>query len=225
MSEARAQILAGLKRALGRERPSAEDEAKLSARVTGAHPGLIPDRTKGLDQAALVELFQRKAEEVATSVVRVQHWDDLPEAIADYLRAQNLPSEMVASPDPRLSGVPWHKRPMLKLKYGKPDGSEEAGLTVAHSGIAETGTLMVLSGQTSPATINFLPETSLVVLEASAVVGPMEEALARLRANGAIPRTVNFITGPSRTGDIEQKIEMGAHGPRRLHILIVGDGA
>jgi L-lactate dehydrogenase complex protein LldG len=224
MSEARTQILASLKRALGRERPSPEDEAMLTARVTGAHPGLIPDRTKGLDQASLVDLFQRKAEEVATSVARVPRWEDLPEAIADYLRAQNLPSEMVASPDPRLTGVPWQKRPMLKLKYGRPDGSEEAGLTVAQAAIAETGTVMVLSGETSPSTINFLPETSLVVLPARDVVGPMEDALARLRENG-VPRTVNFITGPSRTGDIEQKIEMGAHGPRRLHILIVGDGA
>jgi len=78
-------------------------------------------------------------------------------------------------------------------------------------------------GRALASTINFLPETEVVVLPADAVVGAMEDALAQVRAKGAMPRTINFITGPSRTGDIEQRIEMGAHGPRRLHIVIVDD--
>jgi L-lactate dehydrogenase complex protein LldG len=82
---------------------------------------------------------------------------------------------------------------------------------------------MVCSGPRSPSTINFLPETEVVVLPADAVVGAMEDALAQVRRSGTMPRTINFITGPSRTGDIEQRIEMGAHGPRRLHIVIVDD--
>ena len=57
-------------------------------------------------------------------------------------------------------------------------------------------------------------------------LGPYEDAWDRLRAaegEGRLPRTVNFITGPSRTGDIEQTIQMGAHGPRRLHVILVED--
>ena len=82
------------------------------------------------------------------------------------------------------------------------------------------------SGADSPTTLNFLPETEIVLLPAEGVVGGMEEAWARLRnrlGKAGLPRTVNFITGPSRSADIGQKLQMGAHGPRRLHILVVGD--
>jgi L-lactate dehydrogenase complex protein LldG len=85
---------------------------------------------------------------------------------------------------------------------------------------------MLLSGPTHPTTLNFLPEVHIVVLRAADVVGPYENAWARVRTardNGAMPRTVNFVTGPSRTADIEQTIQLGAHGPRRLHIILVGD--
>src|SRR5690606_29717660 len=100
-------------------------------------------------------------------------------------------------------------------------------LTGSLAGIAETGTLMLASGEQGPTTLNFLPETHLVVLRESDLVGPIEEAWKRLRerADEGLPRTVNFITGPSRTGDIEQKIQLGAHGPRRLHVLLLADGA
>ena len=53
----------------------------------------------------------------------------------------------------------------------------------------------------------------------------METALARVRAQygrGGVPRTLNFISGPSRSGDVEQKIVLGAHGPRALHLIVVG---
>ena len=93
--------------------------------------------------------------------------------------------------------------------------------------MAETGTLALASGPAAPTTLNLLPDTHIVVLPSSAVVGALEEVWTQLRARfgeGAMPRTVNFITGPSRSADIEQKLQMGAHGPRRLHILLV-DGA
>jgi L-lactate dehydrogenase complex protein LldG len=81
---------------------------------------------------------------------------------------------------------------------------------------------MLTSGADTPSTLNFLPDTHVVVLKAGDVVGPYEDALDRVRAKGnGMPRTINFVTGPSRTGDIEQQIQLGAHGPRRLHILLV----
>jgi L-lactate dehydrogenase complex protein LldG len=95
----------------------------------------------------------------------------------------------------------------------------------AEAGIAESGTLVLVSGPQSPTTLNFLPETEIVVLSAEGVVGSMEEAWRMLRrraAPGQMPRTVNFITGPSRSADIALKLQMGAHGPRRLHIILVG---
>ncbi|MBL8837419.1 MAG: lactate utilization protein [Alphaproteobacteria bacterium] len=223
MSEARSQILAGLRRSLGREALSGEAAEALEARVRGPRTGLVPARTRGLDRRGLIALFEAYAREVSCTVVQVADKSGVPDAIADYLKGQNLPSEFVVAPDALLDSVPWEKRPLLRGRRGTPDGSEQVGVARAHAGIAETGTLMVCSGARSPATINFLPETEVVVLPADAIVGAMEEALAKVRAGGAMPRTINFITGPSRTGDIEQKIEMGAHGPRRLHIVIVDD--
>ena len=93
--------------------------------------------------------------------------------------------------------------------------------------MAETGTLMLISGPQTPTTLNFLPDTHIVVLRAEQVVATYEDGWDLLRAGReapeGLPRAVNFITGPSRTGDIEQRIELGAHGPRRLHIVLVED--
>jgi L-lactate dehydrogenase complex protein LldG len=96
-------------------------------------------------------------------------------------------------------------------------------VTAAFAAIAETGTLMALSGPDSPTTLNFLPDNHVVILRASQVMGAYEDGWDKLRRTGALPRVVNFITGPSRTGDIEQKILLGAHGPRRLHIILIED--
>jgi L-lactate dehydrogenase complex protein LldG len=100
-------------------------------------------------------------------------------------------------------------------------------LTPCHAAIAETGTLMLVSGPQTPTTLNFLPETHIVLVHADQVVATYEDGWDRLRTaetSKALPRTVNFITGPSRTADIEQHIELGAHGPRRLHIVVVQNG-
>jgi len=95
------------------------------------------------------------------------------------------------------------------------------GLTTAFAAIAETGTLMLLSGPHGPTTLNFLPSTHVVVLFESQVTGAYEDAWDLLRALPDMPRTVNLITGPSRTGDIEQTIYLGAHGPLNLHVVLV----
>ena len=230
MNEARDQILAGIRRSLKRDALPAERAAALEARLAGRERGPVPARTHGLDRPGLVDLLERQARAVACSVARVKSLDEVPEAMAAYLKGQNLPAELEMSPDPTLDRVPWQAAPMLRIARGKPSGVEGVGVTSAFAAVAETATLMIASGPESPATMNFLPDTHVVVLPASRVVGPLEDAWDRLRAtrDGALaaasmPRTVNLVTGPSRTGDIEQKIEMGAHGPRRLHLIVVED--
>ena len=91
--------------------------------------------------------------------------------------------------------------------------------------MAETGTLALLSGQDNPTTLNFLPDYHLVVIDKADIVGDYETVWTRLRdryGEAVMPRIVNFITGPSRSGDIEQKLLFGAHGPRSLHVMVVG---
>ena len=152
----------------------------------------------------------------------------MPAAVARYLKSNNLPAELRLAPAADLTAMPWDSEPLLTVRSGRAEPDDQVSVTGAFAGIAETGTLMLLSGTAGPTTLNFLPDNHIVVLKASDVVGPYEAAWNRLRARdgkSAMPRTVNFITGPSRTADIEQTIQLGAHGPRRLHILVIEDRA
>ncbi len=84
--------------------------------------------------------------------------------------------------------------------------------------------LFLTSGRENPSTLNFLPETHLVALLADDLVGCYEEAWDALRAKygrGSMPRTVNLVSGPSASADIEQTLIRGAHGPRRLAVFII----
>jgi L-lactate dehydrogenase complex protein LldG len=163
------------------------------------------------------------AEEVQASVTRVTSLAAIPDAVARYLAGENLPAELVLAPDPRLDQIPWEARPLLKIRRGRAQAEDAVSLTPCFAAIAETGTLMLVSGPQTPTTLNFLPDTHIVVVRNEQLVATYEDGWDRLRAGGGLPRTVNFITGPSRTGDIEQRIELGAHGPRRLHIVLVDD--
>ena len=226
---ARDDIIGGIQRALRRGPLPGETQAALAERVAAHRRNLVPARAAALDAAARAELFVAMAEEVQTTVTRVKSPADVPAAVASYLAAENLPAELVMSPDPALDAIPWGERPLLQIRRGKAEAGDQVSVTPAFAAVAETGTLMLTSGADTPATLNFLPDTHIAVLRASAVVPTYEEGWTRLRQRQAakggdsMPRTVNFVTGPSRTGDIEQRLILGAHGPRRLHVVLVED--
>jgi L-lactate dehydrogenase complex protein LldG len=227
---ARDDILGGIRRALGRGPPTADADSALAERVAAHRRNLIPARAAALAAPARVELFVEMAEAVQTTVRRVAFDAEVPEEVARYLAAENLPAELVMAPDPVLDSLPWAARPLLQIRRGKAEAGDTVSLTPCLAAIAETGTLMLTSGPETPTTLNFLPDTHIVMLRASQVVGVYEDGWDLLRSRPgdgpqALPRTVNFITGPSRTGDIEQRIELGAHGPRRLHVILVDDVA
>jgi L-lactate dehydrogenase complex protein LldG len=125
--------------------------------------------------------------------------------------------------DPRLCALEWSAA-QLEITQGRSNGDDLNGISHAFAGIAETGTVCLLSGAANPTTLNFLPDNHIVVLNQSDLVGDLESAWSRLRlvyGKGQLPRTVNLISGPSRSADIEQQLLLGAHGPRRLHIVVV----
>jgi len=217
----RDDILVGIRKALKRGPLDGAAADALGAQLEDPKRNLIPARATVLDDAGRIDLFVAMAEEVQTTVDHVAGLAEVPAAVARYLASENLPAELVMAPDPALDAIPWGERPLLQLRRGKAAPGDQVSLTPAFAGIAETGTLMLTSGPETPTTLNFLPDTHIVVLRADQVLPHYEEGWSRLRASGAIPRTVNFITGPSRTGDIEQRIQLGAHGPRRLHIVLV----
>ncbi|QAY96118.1 lactate utilization protein [Methylovirgula ligni] len=218
----RAKIFAGIRRALGVT--GAEDSRRhtVNARLAEAPESVIPAR--GRVAADKVALFRAEAERVFATVEDVASAEEIPARIADFLRAKNLPLQLRKGADPYLAALPWESA-ALRLDEGRAQPEDRVGLSHAFAGIAETGTLALVSGPDNPTTLNFLPETHIVVVEAWAIVGDYEAFWAKLRAaygEGTMPRTVNFITGPSRSADIEQTLLLGAHGPRALHILIVG---
>ncbi len=223
VSGARDQILATIRKGRGRGAVSGADRAALEARLDAHRRGTIPARVDK-DAAALAQLFVDQATALSATVERVGSVEDVPEAVAAYLARENLPAVLRAAPDPLVETAPWGSRPALTVSYGPSEGGDEVGLTGAFAAVAETGTLVLRSGPSHPTTLNFLPDTHVVLVRASQVVGPYEDAWDRLRAAGALPRTVNFVSGPSRTADIEQTIQLGAHGPRRLHIVLIDDG-
>ena len=220
---ARDTVLGKVRRALS---APADDSARAKAvadRLAAGKPGLIPARGQ-LDHAGQVELFCKMAEKVQASTARVKSTDDVPEAVADYLRERNLPASIRMGTDERLTGLAWDRTPNLDRLSGPSDGRDMAGLSHAYGAVAESGTLMMTSGAENPTTVNFLPDHHIVVIDGKDIAGDYESVWSRLRetyGKGIMPRTVNMITGPSRSADIEQTLLLGAHGPRSLHIIVV----
>jgi L-lactate dehydrogenase complex protein LldG len=227
MSAAREQMLAAIRGALGRDRLPASTTDVLERRLKQPRANVVPERGRPAATERL-SVFIAEAERVNATTERLATLADVPAAVIAYLRAGNLPAAVRAGTDALMAEIPWSREPMLQVNTGRAVGEDAASVTSAFAGIAETGTLMLLSDRESPTTLNFLPEAHLVVLPTDRIVGSYEDAWQRLRGklgHGAMPRVVNWITGPSRTADIEQTLLLGAHGPKRLHILLVdGNG-
>lgn len=224
---ARAGLFGRIREALGAD--NKDGRVKAVAGRLAAHPrGPQPARSVGAgdhDDAHRHRLFVEKALEAAASVEPLSSRAEVPQAIARYLRQNNLPPRLRLAPGAGLDALDWASAPMLEISAGASDGSDPASLTMPFAAIAETGTLMLVSGATSPVTLAFLPETHFVLMRKDQITGTLEAAFDRLRAahGNAMPRAINFVTGPSRSADIEQTLQMGAHGPKRLHILLLDE--
>jgi L-lactate dehydrogenase complex protein LldG len=224
MTDARGQILGGIRRSLRRGELSGEARRAVEQRLAAPPRGPAVARAQ-LPQPEKVALFCQWAEANNATIARVRAPDVAGEVTA-YLARNNLPAQAAMAPSMLLDGYDWASQKMLTLRRGRGEGSDQVSITGAFAGIAETGTLVMASGPDHPVSLNLLPDTHIVVLREADIVAGYEEVWERLRTRygkNAMPRTVNTITGPSRTGDIEQTIELGAHGPRRMHIVVVGE--
>ncbi len=225
MTGARDHVLAEIRAGLGRGPLADERAAELRRRLGAPRPNLIPRRAD-LPHPQRVDLFAAEAARNDASVARVAGLDQVAEAVESYLAENGLPKVLKVAPDPALRDIPWSARGDLTAVEGGGDPSDPVGVAHAFAGVAETGTLVMVCGPDNPATLNFLPDTHVVVVRDSQIVGSYEEAWQRLRDQSGgdfMPRTVTWITGPSRTADIEQTILLGAHGPRNLLIVVAGE--
>jgi L-lactate dehydrogenase complex protein LldG len=199
--------------------PVAAAEAYIAAHAQGPRPKMPDD---------LVARFMQRATDMASTVERIASPADIPAAVARYLDALELPPALAAQKShagvcwPEFAHLDWSGAG-LSIEARPTAGNDRLGITGSFCAIAETGTLVVTTGADTPTASVLLPDTHVAVVRADRVVAGMEEAFALVRAaNGGMPRAMNMISGPSRTGDIEQTIVLGAHGPYRVHLLLLG---
>ena len=216
-------IFASIRRALG-VTGAEEPRRKAVADRLRDHPrGVIPKRGQ-LGAEERIALLLAKIEAVSGTTQRIASLDDLPAAVGDYLRAHNLPLALKRGADPVLAAAPWERASSLTVTIGATAGDDLVAISHADGAAAETGTLVLLSGPDNPTTLNFLPDNHIVVVATETVQGDYESVLAALRDRfgpDGLPRAINLVTGPSRSADIEQTLILGAHGPRRLHVILV----
>ncbi|WP_137126009.1 LUD domain-containing protein [Roseomonas sp. HF4] len=218
-------ILGAIRRGLKRGPLPADQRAMIDGRLASHPRHLIPARSR-LPRPEQVALFVANVGKEFGTVARVADADAVPTAIAAYLAQQNLAPRFVLAPHPDLAALPWASAPMLEFEARRAQPDDLVAVQHGYAAIAETGTLMLPSGPERPTTLNILAETEIVVLRASRIVGAYEEAWDLLRdgrTGGFMPRNVMLVTGPSRSADIEQTLELGAHGPRRLHVILIDD--
>ncbi|MCC5873215.1 MAG: lactate utilization protein [Gammaproteobacteria bacterium] len=218
--DGRSQVLAAVQAALGRSGEAHAEPSAVRERLERPRANTVPARGR-LQQPDLTELFVAQALQAGASVARVAAIEAVPAAVAAFCAEQELPAHAVIAGVGALQGLPWQAAG-VSTENRLVQSGDALAVGSAVTGIAETGTLVMLSGPENPVTSSFLPDNHLVVVHARDLLGASEDVWAMLRERGmALPRTVNWITGPSRSGDIEMTMLMGAHGPIRLHVVII----
>ncbi len=214
---ARENILRRVRSALGASSSQDSNRAAATRTNLSAHPrGPMPRM-----EWDCVVRFKERCIGLSSTVDEVASMEAVPAAVAKYLQAYSLPN--VASCWQSLIDLPW-KEAGLDLQFRSAHGDDKTGITGCFCAIAETGTLMSLSGAPTPLTNSLLPDTHIAIVPRSRLVASMEDAWDLVRKErGKLPRQVSFISGPSRTADIEMTMVLGIHGPYRVHIVWVQD--
>ncbi len=213
------RVRAALRKTGSDDAARAEAQAYLAARRQGPRPAMPAD---------LVARFVQRATDMSSTVERIASPAEIPAAVARYIDALDLPPPLAEQKS--RAGVCWEefanldwRGAGLSIEARPTAGHDRLGITGSFCAIAETGTLVFTTGSATPTATALLPDTHVAVVRAARVVSGMEEAFALVRdEHGGMPRAMNMMSGPSRTGDIEQTIVLGAHGPFRVHILLLG---
>ncbi len=217
MSDARSDILSRIRRAAGTQSAAPEAiAAEASALLTGT-----PDIRPNFEALSNREKFIERAtsERLTATVDEIGDWDEAASAVQNYLKRCNVPQRIAIPPMTRLTELNWGDVTI----HHDIDPNETTAVGLADYGVAETGTLVFSSRADSPTLFNYLGLHHIVLVEAKNLLRYMEDYWKIVRDGGNVhPRNINFITGTSGTADIEAKNTRGAHGPRFLHVVIVG---
>lgn len=196
---------------------------RILGRIKAVQPGRQPNSMPELIRPAInpdhLAQFEEKLELGGGSMSQVENHAEAASLITDFLIKQHMPNKIRLAP--ALQYMQWENR--LEVSYGKSEGNDLVSVTPAFCAIAETGSVVLLSSPESPTSLNYLPDVHFVIVHASQLVPHIEDAWTKLRQQPAIPRAINIITGPSKTADVEQTLQIGAHGPRQLRVILISE--
>jgi len=205
---AREAIMQSIRKGLKRETLVSLEERNIQR--LEAH--IIPQHVQ-ISNSEIIKLFITKAKSVSATVASGDP-GEIVDLVKDYLKGDRSAIKVA----PGLEQLTWGDLP---IAFGTAIETDRVGISQAIAAVAETGTLVCAASPKTPTLLNFLPETSIILLEKRQIMATYEEAWQQFALNKCLPRTINFITGPSRTGDIEQKLLLGIHGPKKLHIILI----
>jgi len=193
---ARDHVLSSIRRSLGVSGREAPRRKEVTDRIASHPTGIVPARGQ-LAVSERLALFARMVEAAAGSVERAADLGDVPVAVAGFLRQCNLPPTVRRGDDPMLAALPWERAGTLEVTTGVSDGKQLASVSHAFAGVAETGTLILTSGQDNPTTLNFLPDNHVVVVEAKDVVGDYEAIVPEIEGSAWIVGEHTFLVDDS----------------------------
>lgn len=198
---------------------AAETPETVAARLRDHPAGPVPAAGRG-DADTLRAVFVDRARAAAAEVVELDDLAGLPPLVAGLRAEYACPPRIPADADPVFDALDWAGAGVT-LEHRPATGDDRMAVSLAFCGVAEAGTVVLCSDANSPITLAFLPDVHVVALDAGLLVGSFEEVWQLVRDAGAMPRSLNWVTGPSRSADIEQTLHLGAHGPVRLIIALV----
>lgn len=227
MTDDRTAVFADIRASLGRG----------ALTSSPARPDVSPAPGIGqCEAAARLSRLRTKLISQAATIALAHSIADVPRLTDEYLHSLDLGIdkgyEARLAPHADLQALDWGEG---EINFGAGEINDRIGISRAFTAMAETGTLVLLSGADCPITLCFVPETHIVIIRESEIVAGFEgvwqkirqktsQKIKKARSGEAFPRSVNFVSGPSRTADIEQTLELGAHGPLRLHVIVIEDG-
>jgi len=177
------------------------------------------------DPAGRLALFEKNSADLETVVRRCTSREEISSRLAEISRAESWKS--VASHNFPLGTAAVEALGLPVLATDAPYETSalercDAGISGCECLIAQTGGILVTAASAGGRALSVLPPHHVVIASASQIVGDLADAFALLRQKyGTIPAFLSFITGPSRTGDIERILVLGAHGPKKLTVLLV----
>lgn len=213
---ARTDIIARVRRAT-----AGNGAEQIASQLSSLGPAPKPD----IPGAQFGELFLANVLRNQGSAICVLNKSDAAKTVAQYLYQNHRTRKLVAGNDPKLAAMPWRDGGVLP-RFGAAEDGDLASVSYARAGVVETGSILTWTGKWNPATNNLLVENHIVLVDLDDLVATMEDAWTKIDRSQEGPRRhrgINFVSGPSSTADIDFELVMGAHGPRRWHVVLIGD--